>query len=150
MKTILKYTSLFLTYGFIYFVIECIYKGKLSDFRMFMLAGIIGILLGLVNSLFDMNTDFVLQCIVGMLIATLSEAIGGYYWNIECGLGIWDYSSLPLSFVGGQVNLFFSIAWMFLSGILIVLDDWLRMKLYGEESPKYYIHGKYVFGIKEK
>ena len=145
MKRIIKYFTLFITYGSIYFIIECLYKGKLSDWRMFVLAGFIGIMIGLINNLFEMNTDFLLQCIVGMLIATLSEAVGGYYWNIQCGLGIWDYSSLPFSFVGGQINLFFSFIWLFLSGVVIVLDDYLRWKLYHEEKPRYYIHGKKIF-----
>ena len=144
-KRLAKYSTLFLTYGTIYFIIECIYKGKLSDWRMFVLAGFIGVVIGLINNLFEMNTDFVLQCIVGALIASLSEAIGGFYWNLQCGLRIWDYSALPFSFVGGQINLFFSIAWMFLSGIVIVLDDFLRWKLYNEEKPKYYIHGNRIF-----
>lgn len=145
MKMIAKYASLFITYGTIYFIIECIYKGKISDWRMFVLAGFIGIVIGLINNLFEMNTDFVLQCTVGMLIATLSEAIGGYYWNIQCGMHIWDYSALPLSFVGGQINVFFMFAWMFLSGVVIILDDILRWKLYGEEKPSYYIHGKRIY-----
>ena len=145
MKYILRYSLLFSVYGFIYFVIECIYKGKISDWRMFVLAGFIGVVIGLINNLFSYDTDFILQCLFGTLVATLSEAIGGYYWNIECGLHIWDYSSLPLSFVGGQVNLFFSIIWMFLSGIVIVLDDVIRWKLYGQRKPSYYICGKCVF-----
>lgn len=147
LKSIFKYAFLFTVYGSIYFAIECIYKGRLSDIRMFILAGIIGVLLGLINNLFDYETDYILQCIVGMLIATLSEAIGGYYWNIECGMGIWNYSLLPLSFVGGQINLFFSLAWLFLSGVVIVLDDILRCKLYGEEKPIYYVFGNVLFKI---
>ena len=107
MKRIIKYSTLFIVYGLIYFIIECLYKGKLSDWRMFVLAGFIGIMIGLINNLFDIKTDFILQCIIGMLITTLSEAIGGFYWNLQCGLHIWDYSSLPFSFIGGQINLFF-------------------------------------------
>lgn len=147
MKRIIKYSTLFIVYGSIYFIIECLYKGKLSDWRMFVLAGFIGILIGLINNLFDVKTDFILQCIIGMLIATLSEAIGGFYWNLQCGLHIWDYSSLPFSFIGGQINLFFSLIWMFLSGIAIILDDILRWKLYKEERPKYYVHGKLILKI---
>lgn len=63
------------------------------------------------------------------------------------GLHIWDYSSLPFSFIGGQINLFFSLIWMFLSGIVIILDDILRWKLYKEERPEYYIHGKLILKI---
>ena len=147
MKTFIKYITLYIIYGGIYFAIECIYKQKLSDWRMFALAGFIGIAIGLINNMFTFYTDFILQCIVGMLIATLSEAIGGYYWNIQCGLNIWDYSSLPFTFVGGQINLFFMNAWMFLSGVCIVVDDILRWKLYKEELPKYYIHGKLIYDM---
>ena len=44
MKRIIKYSTLFIVYGLIYFIIECLYKGKLSDWRMFVLAGFIGIM----------------------------------------------------------------------------------------------------------
>ena len=125
MKRIIKYFTLFITYGSIYFIIECLYKGKLSDWRMFVLAGFIGIMIGLINNLFEMNTDFLLQCIVGMLIATLSEAVGGYYWNLQCGLGIWDYSNQPYNFMG-QICPMFSVAWFFLSIPVIYLDDYLK------------------------
>ena len=53
MKYILRYSLLFSVYGFIYFVIECIYKGKISDWRMFFLAGFIGVVIGLINNLFS-------------------------------------------------------------------------------------------------
>lgn len=59
MRKLIKYSILFIIYGTIYFVIECIYKGKLTDWRMFILAGFIGIAIGLINNLFEMNTDFV-------------------------------------------------------------------------------------------
>lgn len=146
MKRIIKYSTLFIVYGLIYFIIECLYKGKLSDWRMFVLAGFIGIIIGLINNLFDIKTDFILQCIFGMLIATLSEAIGGFYWNlhVDAYLGLL-FSSV--SFIGGQINLFFSLIWMFLSGIVIILDDVLRWKLYKEERPEYYVHGKLILKI---
>ncbi len=71
MKRIIKYSTLFIVYGLIYFIIECLYKGKLSDWRMFVLAGFIGIIIGLINNLFDIKTDFILQCIFGMLIGNI-------------------------------------------------------------------------------
>lgn len=147
LKFWVKYITLFLMYGTIYYIIESIYKRQPSDLRMFILSGCIGISIGLINILFERHTDFILQCIVGMLIATLSEAIGGYYWNIECGLNIWNYYPLPFTFVGGQVNLIFSVFWFFLSGLVIIVDDMLRWKLYEEISPRYYIHGKLVFKL---
>ena len=110
-------------FGGIYFFIECLWKGHLTDWRMFVLAAVIGVLIGSINEFFTYETDLILQCIVGMLIALLCECIGGYQWNIVEGLAIWDYSTLPFSAVGGQINLFFAMAWMFLSGVCIILDD---------------------------
>ena len=144
---IAKYLTLFFTYGSIYFVIECVYKRQITDWRMYMLAGFIGVAIGLINILFDYRTDFILQCIVGMLITTLCEAIGGYYWNIEHHLGIWDYSALPFTFIGGQINLIFCSFWFALSGVVIILDDTLRWKLYGGKAPRYYIRGRLLFKL---
>lgn len=137
MKFILKYLILFLTYGSIYFIIESIYKHKLTDWRMFLVGGMCAILIGLINNLFTFDTSFILQCLIGTLIVTLSEAITGYQFNIVEGLHIWDYSTLPLSYVGGQINILFSTFWFFLSGIAIILDDYLRWKFFKEERPHY-------------
>lgn len=101
------------------------------------MAGCLGVLIGLINNLFSFETSFILQCLVGTLMATLCEAIFGYQWNIIEGLNIWNYSTLPFSFVGNQINLFFSMAWMGLSGVCIMLDDWIRYKFFNEEKPHY-------------
>lgn len=138
-KSILKYLILFIIYGGIYFVIESIYKGYITDYRMFILGGVIGILIGLINNLFSFNTNFILQCWTGTMITLLSECIFGYQWNIIENLHLWDYSQLPCSFVGGQINLFFAIVWMLLSAVGIVLDDYLRWKIFNEEKPHYTI-----------
>lgn len=138
-KMISKYVVLFITFGITYFIIECIYKGHITDPRMIVMAGVIGIMIGLINNLFSFDTNFILQSFVGALIAVLSECICGYQWNIVEHLALWDYSNLPLSYVGGQINLFFGIAWMLLSAVCIVLDDFIRWKIYGEEKPHYTI-----------
>ena len=136
-KTIFKHVCLFLVFGAIYFLIECLWKGTITNYRIFLMAGCLGVLIGLINNLFSFDTSFILQCFVGTLMATLGEAILGYQWNIIEGLKIWNYSTLPFSFVGNQINLFFSIAWMGLSGVCIVLDDYLRYWLFKEEKPHY-------------
>lgn len=141
MKTLFKYLTLFLIYGSIYYLIESIYKHQWSDWRMAVLGGVCAILIGLINNLFTYDTSLILQCFVGMMIILLGECITGYIYNIEQGLAIWDYSSLPFSYVGGQINLFFAIAWFFLSGVAIFLDDYLRYKLFGEERPHYTLWG---------
>lgn len=134
---ILRNGILFTVYGGVYFVIECIYKHSITDYRMFILGGLLGLWIGLINNIFSFETNFILQCIIGSISVTLVEAICGYQWNIIEGLSIWNYSNLPLSGCGGQINFFFSIIWMFLSGICIILDDFLRYKFFNEDKPYY-------------
>lgn len=138
-------------FGFIYFLLESGYKGHWTDWRMFVLSAIIGILIGSMNELFTYDTDFKLQCIVGMLLALLCECIFGYQWNIiECR-SIWNYTSLPLSAVAGQINFFFAVIWLFLSGVCIGLDDTIAWKFHkNSEVPYYKIGNKVVFRFPER
>lgn len=66
----------------------------------------------------DKNTDipFYLKCIIGMIIITAIELIFGIWFNIILGEGVWDYSNMPLNFLG-QICVPFSAIWLVLSGI---------------------------------
>ena len=142
-KHILKYIVLFSVYGSIYFLIECLYKGHMTHPLMFIIGGLIGVLIGLINNLFDMDTDFVLQCFVGMMIVLLIECVVGYQVNIVEHLKMWNYSKVPLNFVGGQICVPFAFAWFILSGVCIILDDYLRYRLFDEDRP-YYVLGDHI------
>lgn len=132
-----------------YFCIECVYKGKITDWRMGLLGGIIGLAVGLLNNVFTYETDILLQGLVGALITTLAEATLGYQWNIIEGLNIWDYSNLPFSAVNGQINLFFFIAWIFLSLVAVILDDLIDYYIFKNTQPPYYkLFGKTIFKFK--
>lgn len=69
------------------------------------------------------------------MITTL-EFITGYIVNIRLGWNIWDYSKFPFN-VCGQICPLFTIAWYYVSGIAIILDDYLRYWFFNEEKPKY-------------
>lgn len=141
-KILAEYVILFLVYAAIYFLIETAWKGQLTDYRMFILGGALGVLIGLLNNIFTYDTDLLLQGYVGMITVCLAEAVFGYEWNVLQGLDIWDYAELPFSAVAGQVNLFFAVAWFFLSIICIFLDDFIWYRLFGREKPYYRILGK--------
>lgn len=143
-KHILKYIVLFSVYGTIYFFIECLYKGHITHPLMFIVGGTIGVLIGMINNLFDMDTDFILQCLVGTMMVLLIECIVGYQVNIVDQLMIWNYSGVPLNFVGGQICVPFAFLWFILSGICIILDDHLRYKYFGEEKPHYILFNKCI------
>ena len=134
-KKIFKYLILFIVFGAIYFGIECIYKGHLTHWSMFVLAGGIGVLIGSINEILDWELPFWCQCTVGMIIATLGEVITGVIVNIMLGLNVWHYN--VLAFFWGQCSVIFCGFWFLLSGVCIVLDDLLRWKWFGEEKPHY-------------
>lgn len=145
---LIKNILLFVIYGLLYFIIETIYKGHLTDYRMFILGGLIGFIVGIINNAFSFDTDFLLQGMIGAISITLLEAVFGYQWNVIEHLGIWDYSNMLFSGVAGQVCLEFSIfAWIPLSLICIILDDSIRYYIYKEERPYYKIFGKKIFEI---
>ena len=133
----MKHLALFTIYGGIYFTIECLFKWQITNPFMFLVGGALGVIIGLINNLFDMDTNFLLQCLVGMMLVLLVECIIGYEFNIVRNMVLWNYSKVPFSYVGGQICIPFAIAWFGLSGICIVLDDYLRYLLFGEEKPYY-------------
>ena len=95
MKTLIKNIVLFIIFGTIYFFIECIWKGHITHWSMFILAGMIGVLIGGINECIDWNICFQDQCMIGMTLAVLGEGITGLIVNKWLDLGIWHYNILP-------------------------------------------------------
>ena len=137
-----KYIKLFLKYlflgfigGFTYYNIELIYRGY-SHISMFLLASFLFILIGLMNEFLSWDTPLFIQSIIGAIIVTVFEFITGCIVNLWLGLNIWDYSHEPLN-VMGQICLPFTLIWIVLSCIAIILDDYLRYYIFNEEKPHY-------------
>ena len=135
MKTFLKNIVLFIIFGAIYFGLECLWKGHLTHWSMFVLAGMVGVLIGSINELIEWEVPFYIQCTLGALVATLGEVITGVIVNILLGLNVWHYNIL--AFFWGQCSLPFCCIWFLLSGVCIILDDIIRWKWFGEDKPHY-------------
>lgn len=135
MKTFVKNLILFIVFGAIYFGIECVWKGHITHWSMFILAGMIGVIIGGINEYIPWEMPFQKQCFIGMIIATIGEAITGLILNVWLGLNIWHYNLL--AFCYNQCSIPFMCAWFFLSGVCILLDDYIRWKWFGEEKPHY-------------
>lgn len=121
--------------GLLYYVIEILWRGY-SHWTMFLLGGFCFVLIGLINEIFTFQIPIVKQMLISTVIITVAEFMCGCIVNLWLGWGIWDYSELPLNILG-QICLPYSILWFFLSLIAIILDDYLRNWLFGEEKPKY-------------
>lgn len=135
LKAILKHAVLALCGGFVYFLIEMAWRGH-SHWTMAVLGGVCFVLIGDINEFIPWNMPLVLQGAIGSGIVTLLELVSGIILNLWLGLGIWDYSNMPFNFLG-QICLPFSLLWVALSVVAVILDDWLRYWLFGEDRPTY-------------
>lgn len=133
--SILKYIFLFIFGGFAYVMIELLWRGH-SHWTMFILGGIAFVLVGLLNNVLSWEMNFETQATIGATIITVLEFITGIIVNIIFKMNVWNYSTLPLNIMG-QICLPFSLLWLLLSGIIIIVDDYIRYKFFKEQKPKY-------------
>lgn len=137
MKTLCKYLILGLIGGVIYIIIELLYRG-FSHWTMLLLGSFCFLSLGGINEFLSWETPLWKQSLIGGLIITILEFITGCIVNLWLGWGVWNYSDAHFNILG-QVCISFFFIWCALSIVGIVLDDWLRYRLFGEEKPRYKI-----------
>lgn len=140
-----KYLFLFWFGGSFYVTLEVIYRGH-SHWSMLVLAGIVFIIIGLLNEVWSWEVDLLIQLASGTLIATGAEFITGCIVNLWLGWNIWDYSNLPFNLLG-QICPQFILLWLPISLLAIILDDTLRWRFFREEKPRYWI-GNHCFEFK--
>ena len=121
--------------GLLYVLVELAFRGR-SHWTMFLVGGLCFWLIGLINEVLPWEMQLWKQCIIGAVIVTAIEFLAGCFINLWLGWDVWDYSNMPFN-VLGQICLPFSLLWILLSAVAIVLDDHLRYWIYGEEKPHY-------------
>ncbi len=121
--------------GLLYVLLEYAFRGR-SHWTMAVVGGLCFWLVGLVNEVFPWDMPFISQCVAGAAAITAVEFVSGCIINLWLGWDVWDYSGMPLNLMG-QVCLPFSLLWVAVSAAAVVLDDFLRWKLFGEEKPRY-------------
>lgn len=134
-KQLSKHIILFLIGGIAYVGIELLWRGY-SHWTMFILGGLCFICCGLLNEIIPWEMVLSKQMLMGAVIVTLLEFLTGMIVNVKLGWNVWDYSNLPLN-ICGQICPIFFIAWYYVSGLAIILDDYLRYWLFHEEKPHY-------------
>lgn len=130
-----KVAILFVTGGFIYILVELLWRGY-SHWSMFLMGGLCFVLIGLINEISPWAIPIWKQGFLASLIITIAELAAGYVLNIYLGWALWDYSDMPLNFMG-QICPFFSAAWFFVGLAAVFVDDWIRYMLFHEEWPDY-------------
>lgn len=119
----------------VYALIEILWRGY-THWTMAVLGGLLFLLIGGINNWLPWDMPLCLQAIIGSLMVTGAEFIAGLILNMWLGLGIWDYSQMPFNILG-QICPQFMAAWVVLSVVAILLDDYVRYIVFGEEKPHY-------------
>lgn len=121
--------------GLLYICCELIFRGY-SHWTMFLVGGTCFVLIGAINELIPWEMPLWQQAAIGAAIVTAIEFVSGCIINIRLGWAVWDYSDMPCNLLG-QICLQFTAIWSMLSILAIILDDYLRYWLFGEEKPSY-------------
>ena len=145
MKKFIGKLGLFLSCGFIYCMIEILFRGW-SHWSMFVLAGFLGVFcIDSINNTLSFDCDYIVQIIISTILCTIGEGISGIILNVWLQLNVWDYSKMTFgTFFFGQCNVLFCFAWMLIISIIIFYCDAYNYYILKIEPCPYYI----IFGHK--
>lgn len=121
--------------GVLYMVVELLWRGR-THWTMGALGGLCFVIIGLLNERLPWEMPLSVQALAGAAVVTAAELVAGVVLNLWLGLHIWDYSGLPFN-LWGQICLWYSMLWVPLSAAAVLLDDWLRYWIWGEDRPRY-------------
>ena len=152
MKKFIGKLGLFLSCGFIYCMIEILFRGW-SHWSMFVLTGFLGVFcVDSINNMLSFDCDYIVQILISTILCTIGEGISGIILNVWLQLNVWDYSKMAFgTFFFGQCNVLFCFAWMLIISIIIFYCDaynYYILKI--EPCPYYVIFGHKFLQFKER
>ena len=152
MKKFIGKLGLFLSCGFIYCMIEILFRGW-SHWSMFVLTGFLGVFcVDSINNVLSFDCDYIVQILISTILCTIGEGISGIILNVWLQLNVWDYSKMTFgTFFFGQCNVLFCFAWMLIISIIIFYCDaynYYILKI--EPCPYYVIFGHKFLQFKER
>lgn len=144
-----KFVFMF-TFGFMaYITIEVCYKGS-SHWIMGLCGGLVFVLLDKINDKISWDTDILIQGIMGSAFITFLEFIIGEMSLHGLIQPMWNYANLPLNYKG-IICLPFSIIWIGLSIIAIVVADYINYYIFDDNTVPYYkLFGIVIYKFKSK
>ena len=152
MKKFIGKLGLFLSCGFIYCMIEILFRGW-SHWSMFVLAGFLGVFcIDSINNVLSFDCDYIVQILISTILCTIGEGISGIILNVWLQLNVWDYSKMAFgTFFFGQCNILFCFAWaLIISVVIFYCDAYNYYILKIEPCPYYIIFGHKFLQFKER
>ena len=149
MNKVNKSAVLFITGFCLYITIEVCYRGY-SYPLMGLCGGMAFVLIDKINNKISWDIDILLQGLIGSAIITAFELLIGLMSLNGILPMMWDYSNLPLNYKG-IICLPFSVVWVGISIIAVIIADAINYYfLGGDEIPYYRLFGKTILKFKEK
>ncbi len=118
MKDIEKYIILFLIGGAGYGIIEVLFRG-FTHWSMIITGGTAFISLYLIHKVFP-TMPIIIKSLIGCIIITTLEFTVGIVVNRIYNFDVWDYTGMPINFLG-QISLNFSLCWFALSMVIFIV-----------------------------
>lgn len=122
MKNAEKYLLLFFFGGVVYGLIEVSFRGY-THWSMIITGGSAVLSLYIINE--AIKTSIFIKAFMGTAVITALEFTVGITVNKVFNMGVWDYTDLPVNFMG-QISLIFSLCWYVLSIASFILFDILK------------------------
>ena len=133
----------------LYIAIEVTFRGY-SFVLMGICGGILLILIDSINEVLPWNTDILLQSSIGSILITLCEFIVGELLKLFNLPPMWNYSDMLLNY-DGVICLEFSLLWVLLSFIAILLADAINYYVFSLlPAPYYRLFGKIIIKFKSR
>lgn len=150
MKIIIKNIILFAVGYCVYIAIEVTYRG-FSYPLMGLCGGLALMIMDKINDYISWDIDIIIQGSIGSIIITFFELIiGEISLRTELLPIMWNYSNVPLNF-DGVVCVPFSLIWVGLSIIGILIADAINYYIFGESPIPYYkCFGRTILRFKER
>lgn len=149
MNRVNKSAVLFITGFCLYITIEVCYRGY-SYPLMGLCGGMAFVLIDKINNKISWDIDILIQGLIGSAIITAFELLIGLMSLNGILPMMWDYSNLPLNYKG-IICLPFSVVWVGISIIAVIIADAINYYfLGGDEIPYYRLFGKTILKFKEK
>ena len=130
LKNLLRILFFYCFSGGVYMTIELLYR-QYTDYHMFYLAGIIGLIILCINEWLSYETDFLVQVLICGTCALFGELICGLLCNAD--YHIWDYREMPFNLFG-QIQLYFAFIWYTLAAIFIPILDYIDYHMFPREG----------------
>lgn len=121
-----KYALFFSIGGIGYAVLELLWRGR-THWSMVIAGGLCFSMFSVVSERLKSRPLFVkaLICAFGI---TVIELLFGIFFNMLLDMNVWDYSDMPLNFMG-QICPYFSFLWCILALLFIPLAELINNKL---------------------